>query len=180
MCRSMSQIVRLSIGSPAGAFWCLPLVREPPKRNNAPAAALRAARLTVIGYAKQRRAMPALIQIRAELDLSTRRLRHIRNEMNREPPLAGARLQIEQMKRDFKTAIHRDEVGPCNTFNCHGLTFGSRRTWIHRPADVQKILDDDDYIEIDKTKVKPGDIAIFRKNGEIDHSGIVVQVVERI
>jgi hypothetical protein len=122
--------------------------------------------------------MQALIQIKAELDLSTRRQRHIRNMMNREPPLEGARLAIEQMKRDHKTAIHRDEVGPCNTFNCHGLTFGSRRTWIDRTADIQNILNDDDYIEIDRSKVKPGDIAIFRKNGEIDHSGIVVEVVE--
>jgi hypothetical protein len=123
--------------------------------------------------------MPALIQIKAELDLSTRRQRRVRNVMNREPPLDGARLLVAQMKRDYKMAIHREEVGPCNTFNCHGLTFASRRTWIDRPVEVQKILDDDDYTEIDITNVKPGDIAIFRKNGEIDHSGIVVEVLER-
>jgi hypothetical protein len=122
--------------------------------------------------------MTALILVKAEMALSTRRQRHIRNEMNREAPLHGARLQIDQLKRDWKFAIHRDEVGPCNTFNCHGLTFGSRRTSIDSPVEVQKVLDDDDYTELDKKSVKPGDIAIFRKGGEIWHSGIVVEVVD--
>jgi uncharacterized protein YijF (DUF1287 family) len=122
--------------------------------------------------------MQALIQIKAELDLSTRRLRHINNSMNREPALDGMHMAVADMKRDYKQAVHRDEVGPCRTFNCHGLTFGSRRTWIDRPADIQKILDDDDYVEVDIKNVKPGDIAIYRKNGEIDHSGIVVDFVQ--
>jgi hypothetical protein len=120
--------------------------------------------------------MTALILIKAELELSTRRNRHIRNEMNREPPLEGARLRIEALRREYPNATHRDDVGPCHTFNCHGLTFGARRTWIDKPADVQKILDDDDYVEIDRRVVKPGDVAIFRKDGEIDHSGVVVDV----
>lgn len=120
--------------------------------------------------------MPPLIFIQAELELSTRRNRHIGNKMNREPPLQGARLAVEAYKRQYPNATHRDDVGPCSTFNCHGLTFGARRTWIDKPADVQKILDDDDYVQIDIKSVKPGDIAIFRKNGEIDHSGIVVEV----
>jgi hypothetical protein len=122
--------------------------------------------------------MPPLILVRAELGLTTRRQRQIRNEMNREPPLAGARFQISKLKNDYRDALHRDEVGPCNTFNCHGLTFGSRRTWIDRPADVQKILDDDDYVQVAKKDVKPGDIALFRKGGQIDHSGIVVEMVQ--
>jgi hypothetical protein len=118
----------------------------------------------------------ALILISAELELSTRRNRHISNKMNREPPLDGARLRIEDLKREYPNATHRDDVGPCNTFNCHGLTFGARRTWIDKPADVQKILDDDDYERVDVNSVKPGDVAVFRKNGDIDHSGVVVDV----
>jgi hypothetical protein len=101
--------------------------------------------------------------------------------MNREPPLYGALLQIEAIKRSLTNLIHRDDVGPCNTFNCHGLTFASRRTWIDRSEDIQKILDDDDYTEIkNKRNVKPGDIAIFRKDGEIYHSGIVVDVSDSL
>lgn len=122
--------------------------------------------------------MPGLILVKAELSLSTRRQRHIRNEMKREPPVDGALIQVQHYVKQYKSAIHRDEVGPCNTFNCHGLTFAARRTSVEA-ADVPLILTDDDYIEVrDKKKVKPGDIAIFRKNGEITHSGIVVEVDE--
>jgi cell wall-associated NlpC family hydrolase len=39
-------------------------------------------------------------------------------------------------------------------------------------------LDDDDYVQVAKKDVKPGDIALFRKGGQIDHSGIVVEMVQ--
>jgi hypothetical protein len=120
----------------------------------------------------------ALVQVRASLGLTTRRQRQIENEMNRDAPLEGARQEIAAWQRQLPNAVHRDEVGPCNTFNCHGLTFASRRTWIHQATEVQKILDDDDYHIVDRAKVKPGDVAIFTKNGEIGHSGIVVEVIE--
>lgn len=121
--------------------------------------------------------MPNLILIKAEIPLATRRQRQIKNEINRDEALYGAHLEIQQWRTDLKDAIHREEVGPCRTFNCHGLTFGARRTWIDDPIEVQKILDDDDYMEVQKASAKPGDIAVFRKGGEIWHSGIVVEIV---
>jgi hypothetical protein len=117
-----------------------------------------------------------LVQIRSTLDLATRRQRQISNEMNRTPAIYGELLAVRDHMRDWKEAIHRDEVGPCRTFNCHGLTFASRRTWIDASSEIQKILDDDDYVEVAKAKVKAGDIAIFRTGGQIDHSGIVVEI----
>lgn len=120
--------------------------------------------------------MPGLILIKAPVAVGTRRQRQIQNEMNQEPAHDGAQLEVEAHEKEYQDAIHRP-VGPCRTFNCHGLTFASRRTWIDKPTEVQKILDDDDYELVPKTGVKPGDIAIYTLNGEICHSGIVVEVV---
>src|SRR4051794_39558460 len=42
-------------------------------------------------------------------------------------------------------------------FNCHGLTFGSKRTAILYDIDVNQILADDGYDEIEALEVLPGD-----------------------
>ena len=61
-------------------------------------------------------------------------------------------------------------------YNCHGLTFASRRTSIRHPINIQAILQDDNYQEIDDlTKVRPGDIIVYQSEpGDYTHSGIVV------
>jgi hypothetical protein len=119
--------------------------------------------------------MSALILLKATIELGTRRQRQIKNEINREPAHDGALLEIQAHRRNYRDAIHR-KVGPCRTYNCHGLTFASRRTWIDKPTEVQKILDDDDYESIPKFEVERGDIAIYTLRGEICHSGIVVEI----
>jgi hypothetical protein len=70
--------------------------------------------------------------------------------------------------------LHRD-TEPSISYNCHGLTFGSRRTWI---SDVSLVLEDDEYTRIkEMSRVQPGDIVIWRdpKSGDISHSGVVVE-----
>lgn len=60
-------------------------------------------------------------------------------------------------------------------FNCHGLTFASRRTCIEEPLEVRKILHEDCYKPVDLKAVEPGDIIIYvAEDGDIEHSGIVV------
>ena len=83
-------------------------------------------------------------------------------------------------KKEYKNATHRTDVGPCASFNCHGLTFGARRTWIDGSIQIRKILEDDDYVQIPLQQVLPGDIAIYTKDGQIEHSGIVVEQWERL
>lgn len=63
-------------------------------------------------------------------------------------------------------------------FNCHGLTFASRRTSIHDEEDVRRLLDnEDDYTEIDIRSVLPGDIAVYYgANYTIPHTGIVISM----
>ncbi|MCC7699074.1 hypothetical protein [Janthinobacterium sp. EB271-G4-7A] len=60
-------------------------------------------------------------------------------------------------------------------YNCHGMTFASRRTGIYRAEDLKQILKEDDYIQINSTNVLPGDVIIyFSPDGDFEHSGIVV------
>lgn len=67
---------------------------------------------------------------------------------------------------------------PINTesqiYNCHGLTFGSRRT---RLFEVDKILKEDSYKRIDKDEVHEGDVAIYIREEGVVHSGIVIGVI---
>ena len=67
-------------------------------------------------------------------------------------------------------------TAPSALFNCHGLTFASRRTKIDLPSQIQLILIDDKYEIVPSANVKPGDIVVYVSDttGDANHSGIVV------
>ena len=44
------------------------------------------------------------------------------------------------------------------------------------PDELETIREDDGYQMIEKRQVRPGDIAVYRDNSEIAHTGIVVRV----
>jgi hypothetical protein len=69
--------------------------------------------------------------------------------------------------------VHRP-TEPSRKYNCHGMTFAARRTWIANPNQVQMILIDDNYEEVAEPFVVPGDIIIYSSAGDIEHSGIVI------
>lgn len=117
-----------------------------------------------------------ILQLRSELALHTRCENQVTNEINREQVRAGDVLQVQAFNTKYRDAIHRP-VGPSRKYNCHGLTFASRRTWIHEAQEVRKILSDDEYEKIAPPEViMPGDIAVYFKDGDIEHSGIVVGI----
>jgi hypothetical protein len=62
----------------------------------------------------------------------------------------------------------------CPVYNCHGLTFGSRRTQVSPP--IFSILEDDGFDKVLSEKdVRPGDIVVYSNvRGEVTHSGFVV------
>lgn len=68
----------------------------------------------------------------------------------------------------------------CNVdpiYNCHGMTFASRRTGIHDINTITLILRDDAYREVERAHVIPGDVILYYSDeGELEHSGIVVSV----
>jgi hypothetical protein len=110
------------------------------------------------------------------LALQTRKGHPIINSMNPTDTIAGVDLRIADLRVRHHTAKHRP-VGPSARYNCHGLVFAARRTGISDPAEVLKILTDDGYSELRmKEKPLPGDIAIYREEGDIVHSGIVMWV----
>lgn len=115
----------------------------------------------------------AILLMREKLALETRLKSGIDNELNRNAIPAGFEFQVEAYKTQYPHACHRP-VEPCWTYNCHGLTFGTRRTWIKDPAEVAKILTEDDYQEIAVQDVIVGDIAVYYSDGDATHSGNVV------
>ena len=67
-------------------------------------------------------------------------------------------------------------AGPSGRYNCHGMTFASRRTGIWNAATVQQILIDDGYRSVPVRSVIGGDIIIYHaKSGDIEHSGVVLE-----
>lgn len=82
------------------------------------------------------------------------------------------------LRRKGSHQFLRFRCGPSATYNCHGLTFASRRACVPEPQDVAMILKEDRYIDVSSENVIPGDIIIYYESGEIEHSGIVVWVGE--
>lgn len=83
--------------------------------------------------------------------------------------------QFSAMERHYSLVTWRAMPNPI--YNCHGLTFASRRTSIFDSSVLQQILDHDGYEQINDADVLPGDIILyFGSNGDIEHSGIVVTI----
>lgn len=65
---------------------------------------------------------------------------------------------------------------PTPRYNCHGMTFASRRTGIYEVDDIRLILEEDSYVEVDTSDILAGDVIIyFDEDGDPEHSGLVVE-----
>lgn len=109
-----------------------------------------------------------------ELLLSTRLGAFIPNEQG--PELN--QLRVKAFITSFKNKFGFNELRARSTslYNCHGLTFASRRTQID-DADIEWVLEEDGYTKVgDWKKVQIGDIIVYRYNGSIMHTGLVVKV----
>jgi hypothetical protein len=71
------------------------------------------------------------------------------------------------------------QVGPpTGRYNCHGLVFASRRTGIPAPGvDTTGLIDrvpqDDQFARVLESEVREGDVALWRQEREVAHTGIV-------
>ena len=83
--------------------------------------------------------------------------------------------QLQELKRKYPNAVFRTKAIP--VFNCHGLTFGARRTTISETSAVQRILKDDCYEEVPQEKVEPGDVILYvsSEDNDVEHSGIIIE-----
>ncbi len=118
----------------------------------------------------QRTALPGSIP------LYTRLGREIPNAQDPDPGPNQVERFRTQMRRRYPKAQERRP--PTGQYNCHGMTFANRRTGIHRPEYVAKILEDDGYKPIILGQVEPGDLVLYSDGGEIEHTGVVLEVVE--
>jgi hypothetical protein len=64
-----------------------------------------------------------------------------------------------------------------NTYNCMGMLFACRRTWID-PAHFDLIRNDDGYRLLREGPPMPGDVALYRgaRTLEVAHVGLIVEV----
>jgi len=77
------------------------------------------------------------------------------------------------LERKFNKAVFREPPNPI--YNCHGLTFASRRTSITDNRALQTILNDDGYQKVSLADVLPGDIILYySEDGDVEHSGVVI------
>ena len=90
---------------------------------------------------------------------------------------------VEFTKRGIKKKglICVKQLGPpTGRFNCHGLVFASRRTWIP-PSNMPDSVNIDDLLQEDlyervNSQPQVGDVAVYRGSREIEHTGYVVNV----
>lgn len=111
------------------------------------------------------------------LALCTRECNQIENWYD-PSEVTGFDIQIAQsLKVKHPVAIHRS-TSVSYGYNCHGLTFASRRTQITDAQEVRKIIANDGYSQVvDRNSVSPGDIVLYiSRDGDIEHSGLVVEV----
>jgi hypothetical protein len=120
--------------------------------------------------------MPVLLP-KGKLELESRAQQDIDNFFDRTVPDPGAQLQVQAFKRKYPRGQHRP-TPPSFVYNCHGLTFAARRTAIFDPNVVKQILAQDDYIEVNYRDLIAGDIVVYYKDGDVEHSGIVVEVTQ--
>jgi hypothetical protein len=92
-------------------------------------------------------------------------------------PYDGISLLDIQLVESLATANRTPRTGASLKYNCHGLTFASRRTGIFEPSLISLILSEDGYLELpDADAVLPGDLVIYYSDdGDPSHSGIVLE-----
>ncbi len=112
------------------------------------------------------------------LILETRRKNRIPNE----PPLPALKRQrdfdeksmLDHYKKRYEPLDER--TGILDHYNCHGLTFADRRTFITKDSAIQTILRDDGYEQIIERDLLEGDIILYmNKENGIIHSGVVIE-----
>lgn len=83
-----------------------------------------------------------------------------------------------ELDRKYRTSV-KPRTYPIPRYNCHGMTFASRRTEISALWAIDKIIEEDGYEEVEPDHVLPGDVIVYYKGDEILHSGIVIALPEK-
>jgi hypothetical protein len=109
------------------------------------------------------------------LKLYTKKRNFIQNEQRKENPPTMRAASREMIARQFAQARIRSVSA---TYNCIGMVFGARRTWID-PDQLPTIFRDDGYFVVARRcDVMPGDLVVYRHQpeGDIQHIAMVLRV----
>lgn len=114
--------------------------------------------------------------IRIALGLDTAARHPIQNEQVQDCPASDPVLKrTEQILEEQWGRRTERRSGPTTSYNCHGLTFASRRTGIDKTPVLMQILREDGYVEVEPRHVKRGDTVVyFADDNDVEHSAIVV------
>ncbi len=125
--------------------------------------------VTILGYPEHQESITLQTSRRNDIPNGQNRIVHqqaINNEV---------RLKEKYGNAEFQGAI-------TSVYNCHGLTFASKRTGIFDDSIIELILKDE-YTKIERHDVIIGDIVVYfsydnNRKREFDHSAIVVSAGE--
>jgi len=111
---------------------------------------------------------------RSEIVIQTRIGSPISNVQEHDLPPRYLKL-AEELDKKYHEPFVLFVNNPSPYYNCHGLTFGSRRSAISDPQEILKILEEDDYTLVEDKDVQKGDIIVyFGNDGDAEHSGLVI------
>ena len=114
---------------------------------------------------------------RESLRLSTRQGNHILNERRHERPPEALRAAVALHRQAHPDARLRSITA---VYNCMGLVFASRRTWIDTTC-VAMILQQDGYRRVTELHaLYPGDVVIYRFSSEVSHVAVVIPMEPEI
>jgi hypothetical protein len=109
--------------------------------------------------------------------LGTRKTRHIPNEKRPE----WEPEQLKEALQKCQTIRPDAELRSVSaTYNCVGMIFATRRTWVD-PDHVYRFLEDDEYRQIDRSEIHIGDIVVYKMrpdSSEVTHVGVIVGRVD--
>lgn len=109
-----------------------------------------------------------------QLNLDSRQPQQVPNWHNSSAPLQRDLAVAQTYAANYPNALHRP-TSVSYGYNCHGLTFGARRTQITSSVAIRAMMSQDGYSRIHKHTALPGDIVIYvGENGDLEHSGVVV------
>jgi len=109
-----------------------------------------------------------------QLLLATRRGRQIPNDRRPEQPPERMRAAQDIVSAAHPTVRARSLTA---AYNCMGMVFASRRTWIDTD-ELGMILEDDEYRRLSSNEeVVLGDIVVYKDvTGAVSHVGVVARV----
>lgn len=116
--------------------------------------------------------------IGGRIELATRAGRPISNDRRLSGNPTRLKVAEELVLKHHNTAVTRSLTG---SYNCMGMVFATRRTWVDTNQ-LSIILEDDDYRKLTSMEdVIEGDVIIYKgEEGQVTHVGLVSSVVPNL